>query len=38
MKVINALIAMTVLFIAGMWVQESTAKIDPGTLMGMWAL
>ena len=36
MKVMNALIAMAILFIAGIWVQESTAEIDPDTLMGMW--
>ena len=36
MRIVNSLIAMVVLFITGMWVQESTAKIDPETLMGMW--
>lgn len=36
MRVISALIAMTVLFILGIWVQESTSEIDPESLMGMW--
>ena len=36
MKVMNALIAMVVLFIAGIWVQESVSKIDPESIMGMW--
>lgn len=36
MKVINALIAIVVLFIAGISVRESYAKIDPESLMGMW--
>ena len=36
MRVIGTLIAIMVLFISGIWVQESTAKIDPETLMGMW--
>ena len=36
MRVIGAFIAMTVLFVAGIWVQESRSEIDPETLMGMW--
>jgi len=36
MKFINALIAMAVIFIAGIWVQESTSKIDPESAMGIW--
>ena len=36
MRVIGALIAMAVLFISGIWVQESTSEIDPESLMGMW--
>ena len=36
MRVISALIAMTVLFISGIWVQESISEIDPESLMGMW--
>lgn len=36
MRVISTLIAMTVLFISGIWVQESTSEIDPESLMGMW--
>ena len=36
MKVISTLIAMTVLCISGIWVQESTSEIDSESLMGMW--
>ena len=36
MKVMSILIAMTVLFILGIWVQEGTSEIDPESLMGMW--
>jgi len=36
MRVISTLIAITVLFISGIWVQESTSEIDPDSLMGMW--
>ena len=36
MKVISALIAITVLFILGIWIQESISEIDPESLMGMW--
>lgn len=36
MRVIGALIAMAVLFISGIWVQESASEIDPESLMGMW--
>ena len=36
MRVISALIAMTVLFISGIWIQESISEIDPESLMGMW--
>lgn len=36
MRVISTLIAMTVLFISGIWVQESISEIDPESLMGMW--
>ena len=36
MRVISALIAITVLFISGVWVQESISEIDPESLMGMW--
>lgn len=36
MRVISALIAMTVLFISGIWIQESVSEIDPESLMGMW--
>lgn len=36
MKFINALIAMAVIFMAGIWVQESTSKIDPESAMGIW--
>ena len=36
MRVIGALIAIMVLFISGVWVQESASEIDPESLMGMW--
>ena len=36
MRGMNALIMITVLLIAGVWVQESTSEIDPEALMGMW--
>ena len=36
MRVIGPLIAITVLFISGIWVQESGSEIDPESLMGMW--
>ena len=36
MRVTSTLIAMAVLFISGIWVQESTSEIDPESLMGMW--
>ena len=36
MKVLITLVAMIVLFISAMWVQESTSEIDPESLMGMW--
>lgn len=36
MRVISALIAMTVLFISGVWIQQSISEIDPESLMGMW--
>ena len=36
MRVIATLIAMTILFHSGIWVQESKADIDPESLMGMW--
>ena len=36
MRVIITLIAITVLFISGVWVQEGTSEIDPESLMGMW--
>lgn len=36
MRVISALIAMTVLSVSAVWVQESTSEIDPESLMGMW--
>ena len=36
MRVISTLIAITVLFISGIWVQESTSEINPDSLMGMW--
>ena len=36
MRVISALIAITVLSISGIWVQESMSEIDPKSLMGMW--
>ena len=36
MRVIGTLIAVMVLFISGIWVQESISEIDPESLMGMW--
>ena len=36
MRVIGILIAIMVLFISGIWVQESISEIDPESLMGMW--
>ena len=36
MRVISALIAIVVLFISGIWIQESISEIDPESLMGMW--
>ena len=36
MRIISALIAMAVLSISGIWVQESASKIAPESLMGMW--
>ena len=36
MRVIGTLIAIMVLFISGIWVQESISEIDPESLMGMW--
>ena len=36
MRVIGAFIAMAVLFILGIGIQESTSEIDPETLMGAW--
>ena len=36
MRVIRTLIAITVLFISGIWVQEGISEIDPESLMGMW--
>ncbi len=36
MRGMNALIMITVLLIAGVWVQKSTSEIDPEALMGMW--
>ncbi|MDE0085664.1 MAG: hypothetical protein OXU23_08150, partial [Candidatus Poribacteria bacterium] len=36
MKVLITLVAMIVLFISAVWVQESTSEIDPESLMGMW--
>ena len=36
MKVLITLVAMIVIFISGIWVQESISEIDPASLMGMW--
>ncbi len=36
MRVLIILAAMLVLFISGMWVQESTSEIDPESVMGIW--
>ena len=36
MRVIGTLIAIMVLFISGIWVQEGMSEIDPESLMGMW--
>ena len=36
MRVLIILAAMLVLFILGMWVQESTSEIDPESVMGIW--
>ena len=36
MRFINALIAMVVVFIGGIWVQEGAPKIDPESAMGIW--
>ena len=38
MRVIGAFIAVTVLFIAGIWVQESRSEIDPENPYGNVAL
>ena len=36
MRVVSALIAMTVICVGGIWVQESTSEIDPESVMGIW--
>ena len=36
MRVLNALIAMVVIFVTGIWVQESTSELDPESVMGIW--
>ena len=36
MRVVSTLIAMTVIFVGGIWVQESTSEIDPASVMGIW--
>ena len=38
MKVLITLVAMIVLFISAMWVQESTSEIDPRVPYGNVAL
>ena len=36
MKVINTLVIILVLFLTGFWICESSAAIDPESVMGVW--